>query len=374
MQGTADTRGAGTPGRRYREGVRAGRWSDDPAQHAALAELDRLHAALQTRTPDRGLLERLRGLLGARDPAPPGLYLWGRVGRGKTFLMDLFVDGLPDGTALRRHYHRFMREVHASLRELGHRSDPLPEVADDIAQRARVLCLDEFIVQDIGDAMILDGLLKALFERGVVLVTTSNTVPQDLYADGLQRARFLPAIERIRTHCHVLELASRHDWRLRALEQAPIYQTPPGPEAGRALEGIFSRYADGEVNGPGQLRVNDRPIAVQRHADNIAWFDFDALCDGPRGNDDYIDLARRYSAIVVANVPCFGPSNHDPARRFIHLVDEFYDRRVKLVLSAAAPIIDLYEGDRLRAEFARTESRLIEMQSQDYLELDHRPD
>ncbi len=364
---------AASPGQRYRDGVRRGLWSDDPAQHAALVELDRLHHALATTPPD-GLLDRLRGLLSGPSPAPAGLYLWGHVGRGKTFLMDLFVDGLPSGTALRRHYHRFMREVHEALRELGEHSDPLQDVAADIAQRARVLCLDEFIVQDIGDAMILDGLLRALISRNVVLVTTSNTAPDGLYADGLQRARFLPAIARIQRHCQVLELASDHDWRLRALEQAPIYQTPPGPEAGRALERIFGQYAQGAVAGAGELRVNDRPIACLRRADNIAWFAFDALCDGPRGNDDYIELARRYPAVIVANVPCFGPHNHDPARRFIHLVDEFYDRRVKLVLSAAAPIIDLYEGDRLRAEFARTESRLIEMQSHDYLALDHRPD
>jgi cell division protein ZapE len=222
--------------------------------------------------------------------------------------------------------------------------------------------------------MILGGLLRALFARGVVLVTTSNTEPGKLYADGLQRARFLPAIDLLRRHCHVRELASDHDWRLRALDRLPIYQHPPGSEAGRALERLFGQYARGEVADGGTLTVNDRPVTVLRHADNIAWFDFDALCDGPRGNDDYIDLARRYPVVIVANVPCFGPYNHDPARRFIHLVDEFYDRRVKLVLSAAAPIIDLYEGDRLRAEFARTESRLIEMQSHEYLALDHRPD
>ena len=361
------------PGQRYREGVRRGQWNDDPAQHAALSELDRLHRTVLAPGRPHGLAGRLRAWLGRDDPPPPGLYLWGRVGRGKTFLMDLFADSLPAGVALRRHYHRFMREVHANLRDLGHRSDPLEDVAEAFAGRARVLCLDEFIVHDIGDAMILGGLLRALFARGVVLVTTSNTEPGKLYADGLQRARFLPAIDLLRRHCHVRELASDHDWRLRALDRLPIYQHPPGSEAGRALDRLFRQYARGEVADGGTLTVNDRPIAVLRHADNIAWFDFDALCDGPRGNDDYIDLARRYPVVIVANVPCFGPYNHDPARRFIHLVDEFYDRRVKLVLSAAAPIIDLYEGDRLRAEFARTESRLIEMQSQDYLAQPHRP-
>ena len=374
MPDAAVARAGQAPGERYRQGVRRGEWIDDPAQHAALAELDRLHQALGTPTRTPGLLARLGRLFAGTPSAPAGLYLWGRVGRGKTFLMDLFAEGLPPGLVLRRHHHRFMREVHERLRALDQRSDPLEEVAEDIARRARVLCLDECMVQDIGDAMILGGLLRGLFARGVVLVTTSNSEPGGLYAEGLQRARFLPAIELLRSHCHVRELASGHDWRLRALDQAPIYQHPPGPEAGRALERIFGQYARGELAVGGVLTVNDRPIRMLRRAANIAWFEFDALCDGPRGNDDYIELARRYPAIIVANVPCFGPHNHDPAKRFIHLVDEFYDRRVKLVLSAAAPIIDLYEGDRLRAEFARTESRLIEMQSREYLELDHRPD
>lgn len=362
------------PSVRYAEGVAAQRWQDDAAQHAALTELDRLQQTLCDRAhDDTRLLDRLKSLLGNDDPPPQGLYLWGRVGRGKTFLMDLFAASLPPGLALRRHFHRFMREVHEQLRQLGQRSDPLNDVAADIAARARVLCLDEFIVEDIGDAMLLAGLLKALFERGVALVTTSNTTPANLYRDGLQRARFLPAIAQIETHCHVLELASSHDWRLRALEQAPIYQTPPGAAAERALARIFVDYAQGDTIENGQLMINDRAIDVRRRADNIVWFDFDALCDGPRAVADYIELARRYPAVVVTKVPPFTPDSHDPAKRFIHLVDEFYDRHVKLVLSAATPIIDLYEGDRLRAEFARTESRLIEMQSEDYLALPHRP-
>jgi len=348
-----------------------GAWNDDPAQYAALAEFDRLHAALSTRSAANAWFARLRG----RGPTtPPGLYLWGSVGRGKTFLMDLFVDGLPEGMAWRRHFHRFMRDVHAALRDLGERSDPLQDVATDLAARARVLCLDECIVDDIGDAMILGGLFKALFDRGMVLVTTSNTAPEQLYADGLQRARFMPAIDLLQRHCHVLELASDHDWRLRALDRAPVYLAPPGPEASRALLQWFRTLAREPAGEDTVLEVNGRPIPVVRLAGNMAWFEFDALCDGPRGNDDYIELARRFPAIILANVPCFGPHNHDPAKRFIHLVDEFYDRRVKLIVSAAAPVLELYEGTRLRAEFARTESRLIEMQSREYLDQDHRPD
>lgn len=369
---TADTE---LPGQRYRAGVIAHRWEDDAAQQPALAALDHLHHALVQSVPNDGWLQRLTSMVGRDAPtAPRGLYLWGNVGRGKTFLMDLFAAGLPPGLALRRHFHHFMAETHAALRALGAQSNPLRHVADDIAARVRVLCLDEFIVADIGDAMILGGLLRELFARGVVLVTTSNSVPAELYRGGLQRARFLPAIALIEQHCTVLELVSGHDWRLRALRDAPIYQTPPGAEAEHALAKIFDDYARGKTSDGGEIDILGRAIAVRRRADNIAWFDFDALCDGPRAVADYIELARLFPAIIIANVPPFGPHNHDPATRFIHLVDEFYDRRTKLVLSAAAPIIDLYDGNRLRAQFARCESRLIEMQSEEYLALPHRDD
>lgn len=365
------------PGTRYRDGVTAHRWEKDPAQAQALEAFDALHHELVNwQPPGDGLLGRFRALLGERGTpqAPEGLYLWGRVGRGKTFLMDLFVASLPAGMALRRHFHQFMEDVHATLKSLGHKSDPLAEVAAGLAGRARVLCLDEFLVDDIGDAMILHGLLRGMVAQDMVLVTTSNTPPADLYRDGLQRARFLPAIKLLEEHCRILELSSSHDWRLRALEQAPIYQTPPGVEAQRVLTRIFDDYARDEVIEGGHLDIHERPIAVRRHAGNIAWFDFDALCDGPRSRADYTTLAERYPAIIVSEVPAFTPENHDPAKRFIHLVDAFYDRQVKLVLSAAAPIVDLYEGDRLRAEFARTESRLIEMQSDAYLGRAHRAD
>jgi cell division protein ZapE len=234
-----------------------------------------------------------------------------------------------------------------------------------------VLVLDEFIVGDIGDAMILGNLLRALFARGVVLVTTSNTAPADLYKDGLQRERFLPAIALIERHCAIVALDSPHDWRLRALKRAPVYYTPPGADAERAMRAIFQRVAHGTPRRDVALVVEDRPILARIEADGAVWFDFDALCEGPRGVADYIELARSYHTIFVSNVPQFTPSTEDAARRFVELVDELYDRGVNLVLSAAAPIVDLYDGERLRASFARTESRLIEMQSEDYLAREH---
>ncbi|WP_266170263.1 cell division protein ZapE [Dyella subtropica] len=364
------------PSARYHEGVAAHRWESDPAQLAALPEFDRMHAALTAMPASNGgLFGRLKSLLGNEErEAVPGLYLWGSVGRGKTFLMDLFVASLPHGVALRRHYHRFMGEVHERLRELGERRDPLLDVADGLAARCRVLCLDEFLINDIGDAMILATLLEALFARGVSLVTTSNTQPANLYKDGLQRARFLPAIALIEKNCHVLEMISSHDWRLRALSQAPVYFTPPSSEAERALARIFTTQAQGQVLESGDIVVNDRPIPVRKRADNILWFDFDALCEGPRAVADYIAIAKAGPAVIVSNVPQFSVYSEDAARRFVLLVDEFYDRHVKLILSAAAPITDLYDGERLRAEFGRTESRLIEMQSEEYLASEHRAD
>ena len=357
-----------SPSERYRDGVAAGEWQDDPAQRSALVALDRLWSEFVARPPP-SFWQRLRG----RVEAPRGIYLWGPVGRGKTFLCDLFHDALPAEAKRRVHFHRFMQDVHAELRTLERRADPLDEVAARIADKARVLVLDEFFVGDIGDAMILGNLLRALFARGVVLVTTSNTAPAELYKDGLQRERFLPAIALIGAHCEIVPLDSPHDWRLRALKQAPVYYTPPGAEAERAMRAIFNRVAHGAPRHDVELQVNDRPIPARLEADGAVWFDFAALCEGPRGVADYIELARAYHTILVSNVPEFTPLTEDAARRFIELVDELYDRGVNLVVSAATPAVDLYDGERLRAQFARTESRLIEMQSEDYLAREHRP-
>lgn len=363
---------AGSPSDRYTRGVAAGRWRDDPAQRAALRAFDRLHASLLA--PPRGVFARLRARAAGQrtTPVPRGLYLWGPVGRGKTVLMDQFVASLPRGIALRVHFHRFMLDVQAGLRALGEVRDPLPRVAQDIAMRARVLCLDEFMVTDIGDAMILYGLLRAFTERGVALVATSNTPPRELYKGGLQRERFLPAIALLEARCEVLELASPHDWRLRALTRAPVYLTPDDARAESALAHLFDELAQGRVRDNVDLEINDRAFRARRVCAQAAWFDFAALCEGPYGSADYIELARTYPAILISRLPQFTPFNEDAAQRFVHLIDELYDRRVKLAVTAQAPAVELYDGKRLRSDFARTESRLIEMQSREYLAEAHR--
>ncbi|MBW3549925.1 MAG: AFG1 family ATPase [Proteobacteria bacterium] len=395
----ADPAEGASPSARYAAGVGHGEWTDDPAQHAALRELDRLHAALLD-SPKLGLLDRLRG----KRPEPPrGLYLWGGVGRGKTFLIDLFFDGLPlkdvataghagdtplsdsqlvDGPGKRRtHFHRFMREVHAQLRAHAGESDPLVTIAREWRRRLRVLVLDEFFVSDIGDAMLLARLLGRLFAEGVVLVTSSNTEPRDLYRDGLQRERFLPAITQIERHCCVLLLDSAHDYRLRALTRSPVYRTQAqasGEPDGEAwlqsrwdeLTAGAPRGHDGQEQGP--LRIEGRDIPVRALAEGHAWFDFAALCEGPRAASDYIEIATEHHTVLLGGIPCFDGRNDDAARRFVTLIDELYDRHVNLVCTAAAAPPERYPGPKLAGAFERTASRLIEMQSAEYLALAHR--
>lgn len=358
------------PGAAYAAGVAAGRWTRDEGQLGALVELDRLHRQLAATSPD-GLLDRLRQRLRGPDPAPRGLYLWGSVGRGKTLLMDLFFEHLPPLPKRRVHFHRFMGEVHSQLRTLGERSDPLADVAQGIAAEARVLCLDEFFVADIGDAMILARLLEGLFAAGVVLVTTSNTPPPELYRDGLQRARFLPAIDLLKRHCVVHRLQSPVDYRLRTLRQAPVYHV--GAQATAALADVYARLTQDTDSDAAALTVNGRTIATVDSSEGVAWFTFAALCEGPRAVADYIEIARDFHTVLVQDVPGFDGRNDDAARRFVHLVDELYDRNVNLIVGAAAAPAALYAGERLRLEFERTVSRLIEMQSEDYLARPHRP-
>ncbi|WP_183960717.1 cell division protein ZapE [Chiayiivirga flava] len=359
------------PGEAYAAGVASGRWTRDAAQLAVLAELDRIHDGLLERA-SAGALTRLAQRL---RPPPPvrGLYLWGGVGRGKTFLVDLFFEHLALEEKRRVHFHRFMGEVHARIRALGEHADPLARIAAEYAREARVLCLDEFFVSDIGDAMLLARMLDQLFARGVTLLTTSNTPPRELYRDGLQRASFVPAIDLIERHCTVHEMRSTQDYRLRALTHAPVYHAPLGAGADAALQSIYERLTCDTAHTADTLTINARAIPVIDHAEGAVWFEFAALCEGPRSVADYIEIARHFHTVLLAHVPLFDRMNEDAAQRFVLLVDELYDRNVNLIVSAAAGPTALYGGRRLVHEFRRTESRLIEMQSEDYLARAHRP-
>ena len=356
----------------YRDSLRREGHVEDPAQLAIVERLAALQARLTEAAPR---FTRLRSLFGrTANPghvAVPGLYLWGGVGRGKTLLMDLFFESLPIRAKKRIHFHRMMREVHERRKALGNVRDPLDGVAADIARDTRVLCFDEFFVSDIGDAMILGRLLDGLFQRGVTLVATSNSKPDDLYNDGLQRERFLPAIDLLNQNTEVVQLAGSVDYRLRLLEQAGTYLCPDDKDALQRLSFFFDESATSEIRGKTTIDINAREIPAHKCAKSIIWFGFEDICDGPRSQADYIEIARWYPTVIIAGVPRFDATLENQARRFIALVDEFYDRHVKLMLSADVELDSLYQGDRLSFEFERTTSRLIEMQSREYLALPH---
>lgn len=361
---------AALPSARYAQGVARGDWDDDPAQHPALAVLDRLHATLATPPPRKGLLDALFGK--PVTPGPRGLYLWGGVGRGKTFLIDLFYAGLPIAEKRRTHFHRFMRDVHERLRTHAGERDPLAVIAREWRAQLRVLVLDEFFVSDIGDAMLLGRLLERLFDEGVALVTSSNAEPSELYKDGLQRARFQPAIALIERHCEVVHLLSDHDYRLRALVRSPVYRAPLDDGSEAWLDERWHALGGDDDHRDAGIVVEGRRIAVRARTQGMAWFDFAALCEGPRGSADYIEIATEFHTLLLGGIPVFDPRGDDAARRFVTLIDELYDRHVNLVCTADAAPAALYRGERLVGAFERTASRLIEMQGEDYLAAEHR--
>ncbi len=370
------------PYERYRRDLERDGFQHDPAQERAVLQLQKVYDRLMEQpkpAPARksgGWFSRLIGhdsTTADTDAAVRGLYLWGGVGRGKTYLVDTFVDALPLERKQRVHFHSFMRMVHAELKELKHQQDPLQIVARHFAEKAQVICLDEFFVSDITDAMLLYGLLKELFACGVTLITTSNIPPDELYKGGLQRARFLPAIELIKQHLDVLNVDGGVDYRLRYLEKAELYHYPLDEQADRVLEAAFTQLAPDPGHRGGNLEIEGRFIPTLREADGIVWFNFRAICDGPRGTSDYIEIARCFHTVLISNIPVMDWQMENQARRFVNMVDEFYDRGVKLAVSAAAPLLELYQGERLKFEFQRTISRLQEMQSYEYLEKPHMP-
>ncbi len=364
-----------TPEQSYQRQLQQNQVVADPHQAAVVAALQTLYSRLiRPASPaEADLLSRLLKRRTTPQPSPEqGIYLWGGVGRGKTWLVDLFFNQLPFNNKLRIHFHHFMRDIHAAMSRLRGVKDPLDKVAESLAARARILCLDEFIVTDIGDAMILARLLKGLFSRGVSLVTTSNTAPDNLYQNGLQRASFLPAIALIKQHTQVIHLDSATDYRLRYLQQATVYHTPLGAAVNERLSKEFEQLAPEPGQSGGKISLYGREIPVQRLADDLIWFDFFAICGPPRSQADYLELARCYHTVIISDIPLLTGELDDAARRFVFLVDEFYDRSVKLIISAAAGPLELYRGERLSAEFERAVSRLQEMQSIEYLSREHR--
>lgn len=364
-----------TPWQRYQADLKREGFSHDPAQEEAVRLLQDLYDRLlrhynASESGVGGWLRRLR----KQAPEPEiGLYLWGGVGRGKTYLVDTFFDCLPFERKLRTHFHRFMQRVHTELTSLEGEKNPLEIVADKLAEEAILVCFDEFFVTDIGDAMILGGLMEALFARGVTLVATSNIVPEKLYENGLQRQRFLPAIALVEQYTRVVNVDAGVDYRLRTLQQAELYHCPLDAAADLSLRTSFAALAVESGKHWERIQINGRFLTVRCMADDVAWFDFAELCDGPRSQNDYIELARIFHAVLLAGVPQFTPDLNDQARRFVNLVDEFYDRNVKLVMTAEKPLLELYGGGSLEFEFQRTQSRLQEMQSHEYLAREHKP-
>ena len=345
----------------------------DPAQAHAAAQLENCRQRLiQQQQAQQQWHFKLTRRLRSHQPPVTGIYLWGGVGRGKTWLMDLFYDNLPGTHKLRLHFHHFMQTVHDQLSLLKGQRNPLKQIAHNLARRAQVICLDEFHVADIADAMLLRGLLEALFQHGVSLVATSNQAPDDLYKTGLQREQFLPAIALIKAHTQVVRVDGGIDHRLRLLEKADVWYTPLGHDTQQQLQLRFRDLTASHSHKTESLLINYREIKTVICTDNVVWFDFNILCTNPRATPDYIEIARRFHTVFISNIPQMSESSDDKAVRFINLIDEFYDRNIKLIASAATAAADLYSGKQLAFEFQRTRSRLEEMRSHDYLARPHK--
>lgn len=362
-----------TPVEQYQHDLQSGQYEHDQVQSDAVDQLQALYVALlDYKRPKQSLLSKV-GLQKTKPITPvSGLYFWGGVGRGKTWLVDTFFDCLPFEDKLRMHFHRFMHRVHNELKQLRDEKDPLAIVAEKIASEARILCFDEFVVHDVADAVILARLMQTLFDLGVTLVATSNVAPDDLYKGGLQRDLFLPAIALIKQHTTISNIDSGIDYRLRFLDQAETYISPIDENTHAALMDDFDHLAPDSGEENGEIEVEGRNLNYIKRADGVIWFTFEELCDGPRSQADYLEIALTFQAVVLSDIPVFDRLKEDQARRFINLIDVLYDHSVKLICSAQARPEDLYQGSRVAFEFQRTVSRLIEMQSHDYLALSHK--
>jgi len=352
----------------YYDELKARGYDSDPAQLRGVKSLDRCATDWSQYKEQRS--NAFKKLIN-RPPIPRGVYLYGGVGRGKSFLMDCFFQAVPVVRKTRLHFHEFMREVHRELAELQGTVNPLDELGKRIAKRYRLICFDEFHVADITDAMILHRLLDALFDNGVGFVTTSNFRPDDLYPNGLHRDRILPAIALLNEKLEVVNVDNGTDYRRRTMEQVRLYHTPLGPQADAEMDDAFTRLAEAHDEDP-VLHIEHREIRSRRKAGGVVWFDFKTLCGGPRSQNDYLEIATQFHTVLLSDVPRMSARNASEARRFTWLVDVLYDRRVKLILSAEVPPEALYTEGPLAHEFPRTVSRLNEMQSAEFLALPHR--
>ncbi|MBA7849765.1 cell division protein ZapE [Enterobacter cloacae] len=370
-----------SPASRYQLALDEGSHQPDDVQREAVNRLDTIYQELKAKPAEAGQSGGLKAALGRllgkkeQQATPPvrGLYMWGGVGRGKTWLMDLFYQSLPGERKQRLHFHRFMLRVHEELTALQGKSDPLEIVADRFKAETDVLCFDEFFVSDITDAMLLGGLMKALFARGITLVATSNIPPDELYRNGLQRARFLPAIDAIKRHCDIMNVDAGVDYRLRTLTQAHLWLSPLNAETTRQMDKLWLALAGAKRKNAPTLEINHRPMPTLGVENQTLAVSFSTLCVDARSQHDYIALSRLFHTVMLLDVPVMTRLMESEARRFIALVDEFYERHVKLVVSAEVPLYEVYQGERLKFEFQRCLSRLQEMQSEEYLKLEHMP-
>jgi len=364
-----------SPKERYHRDLKNNQFTYDRAQESAVNALEQLYLDLINRkSVSNTIFLKLSEVIFKPIKRPvKGIYLWGGVGRGKTYLMDSFFNALPFKEKKRLHFHRFMYWVHNELSQMKGIADPMIVIARKLALETKILCFDEFFVSDIGDAMILSNLLQEMFRLEICLVATSNIIPNELYRNGLQRERFLPAIELINTHTEVLNVDGGVDYRLRTLQKAEIYHFPLDASAEKNLAESFSHLAVEEHRKDSLVLINDREIQVRYVSEGVVWLSFESVCKGPRSSNDYIELSKLYHTVIISDIPILSDAINDQVRRFISLVDEFYERNVKLILSAAVSLASLYTGTELRFEFRRTKSRLEEMQSTDYLAREHLP-
>jgi cell division protein ZapE len=352
----------------YHAELKARGYLSDPAQLRAVAALERCAAEWGAYKEKRS--NSFKKLIHHPD-IPRGVYMYGGVGRGKSFLMDCFFNAVPLVRKTRLHFHEFMREVHRELADMQGTVNPLDELGRRMALRFKLICFDEFHVADITDAMILHRLLDALFANGVGFVTTSNFRPDDLYPDGLHRDRILPAIALLKKKLEVINVDNGTDYRRRTLEQVRLYHTPLGPQADLEMTDAFNRLAESQAESP-VLHIESREIMARRKAGGVVWFDFKTLCGGPRSQNDYLELASQFHTVLLSDVPQMFVRHASEARRFTWLIDVLYDRRVKLIMSAAVPPEALYTEGPLAHEFPRTASRLLEMQSAEFLAQERR--